>query len=196
MIICLLGASGSGKSTLEEELSKKFGYKKIVSHTTRKPRIGEINGVDYHFIDNARFEDMIRQGLFAEYDEYSKKRVYGTLKSDYQEGNKVVVLTPNGLRQLKKNCQNEDIFTVLVIANLGTRIKRYIDRCGVDKFDFDDKNEIAARVERDYAMFLGIEREVDFIVANNDDDYIFDVAKIIHDNCQDKISKEQLAYTE
>ena len=67
---------------------------------------------------------MICQGLFAEYDEYPKDRLYGTLKSDYQEGNKIVVLTPNGLRQLKKNCPNEKIFTVLVTANLGTRVKR------------------------------------------------------------------------
>ena len=168
MIICLIGASGSGKSTIEKILAEKFKYKKIVSHTTRKPRIGEINGVDYHFIDNARFEDMIRQDLFAEYDEYSQKRIYGTLKSDYEDGDKVVVLTPNGLRQLKKSCPNEGIFTVLVEANLGTRVKRYIDRCGVDKFDFDDKNEIAARVERDYGMFLGLEKEVDMIIDNSE----------------------------
>ena len=168
MIIVLLGASGSGKSTLENEISKRFGYKKIISYTTRKPRIGEINGKDYYFVSNESFEDMIRQGLFAEYDEYSQKRIYGTLKSDYQEGNKIAVLTPNGLRQLKKNCLNEKIFTVLVEANLGTRIKRYIDRCGLDKFDFDDKNEIAARVERDYGMFLGLEREVDLVVDNSE----------------------------
>ena len=169
MIICLIGASGSGKSTLEKILSERFGYNKIISYTTRKPRIGEINGKDYFFINNEKFEDMIHNGLFAEYDEYSQKRIYGTLKNDYQEGNKVVVLTPNGYRQLKKNCPNEKIFAVLVEANLGTRIKRYIDRCGVDKFDFDDKNEIAARVERDYGMFLGLEREVDMVVDNSED---------------------------
>lgn len=168
MIICLLGASGSGKSTLEEEISKKFGYKKIVSHTTRMPRIGEINGKDYHFINNDTFEDMIHQGLFAEYDEYSQKRIYGTLKSDYEEGNKIVVLTPNGLRQLKKNCPNEGIFTVLVTANLGTRVKRYIDRCSVDKFNFDDANEIFARINRDFGMFVGLEREVDMVVDNSE----------------------------
>ena len=168
MIIVILGASGSGKSTLENEIAIRFGYKKIVSHTTRFPRVGEINGKDYHFINNYQFEDMIRQGLFAEYDEYSQKRIYGTLKSDYQEGDKIVVLTPNGLRQLKKNCPNEKIFTVLVEANLGTRIKRYIDRCGADKFDFDDKNEISARVERDFGMFCGLEKEVDMVVDNSE----------------------------
>ena len=168
MIIVLLGASGSGKSTLENEISNRFGYKKIVSYTTRRPRVGEVLDKDYHFINNEKFEKMINKGLFAEYDEYSQKRMYGTLKADYVEGDKVVVLTPNGYRQLKKNCPNEGIFTVLVQANLGTRVKRYIDRCGVDKFDFDDKNEIAARVERDYGMFLGLEKEVDMVVDNSE----------------------------
>lgn len=168
MIIVLLGASGSGKSTLENEISKRFGYKKIVSYTTRRPRVGEVLDVDYHFISNEKFEKMIQQDLFAEYDEYSQNRVYGTVKEDYQNGNKIVVLTPNGLRQLKKNCPNEKIFSVLVEASLGTRVKRYIDRCGVDKFNFDDKNEISARVERDFGMFCGLEREVDLVVDNNE----------------------------
>lgn len=148
MIIVLLGASSSGKSTIESELSTHHGFSKIVSYTTRQPRNNEKNGKDYFFIDNKMFEEFLSRGLFAEFDEYSQNRLYGTLKSDYVDGDKVVVLTPNGLRQLKKNCPNEKIFTVLVEANLGTRIKRYIDRCGVDKFNFDDKNEIASRVER------------------------------------------------
>lgn len=168
MIVVLIGGSGVGKSTLEKILSERFGYKKIVSYTTRRPRIGEVFDKDYHFITNEKFEKMLNQGLFAEYDEYSQKRLYGTAKEDYESGNKVVVLTPNGLRQLKKNCPNEKIFSVLVEANLGTRVKRYIDRCGVDKFNFDDKNEISARVERDYGMFLGLEREVDMVVENSE----------------------------
>ena len=168
MIIVLLGASGSGKSTLENEIVKRFGYKKIVSYTTRRPRVGEVLDKDYHFINNEKFEKMINKGLFAEYDEYSQKRMYGTLKTDYESGNKIAVLTPNGLRQLKKNCPDEKIFTVFVESNLGTRVKRYIDRCGVDKFDFDDKNEIAARVERDFGMFCGLEREVDMVIRNDE----------------------------
>ena len=168
MIIVLLGASGSGKSTIESELSSHHGFSKIVSYTTRQPRNNEKNGKDYFFIDNKMFEDFLSRGLFAEFDEYSQNRLYGTLKSDYIDGNKVVVLTPNGLRQLKKNCPNEDIFTVLVEASLGTRIKRYIDRIGANNFTYDDKNEIASRVERDYSMFLGAEREANLIIQNED----------------------------
>ena len=179
MTIVLLGASGSGKSTLEHELATHHGFEKIVSYTTRQPRDNEENGKDYWFIDNDTFREIMNRDLFAEHDEYSQNRLYGTLKSDYVDGNKVVVLTPNGLRQLKKNCPNEDILTVLVEASLGTRVKRYIDRCGVDKFNFDDKNEIASRVERDYSMFLGLEKEVDLVIHNDEGTNISDLVSDI-----------------
>ena len=179
MIIVLLGASGSGKSTLEHELATHHGFEKIISYTTRQPRNNEENGKDYWFIDNDTFREIMNRDLFAEHDEYSQNRLYGTLKSDYVDGNKVVVLTPNGLRQLKKNCPDDNIFTVLVKASLGTRVKRYIDRCGVDKFNFDDKNEIASRVERDYSMFLGLEKEVDLVIHNDEGTNISDLVSDI-----------------
>ena len=177
--IVLLGASGSGKSTIEHELSEHNGFAKIISYTTRQKRDGEENGRDYYFTNNDTFDDMINRGLFAEYDEYSQKRLYGTLKSDYVEGDNVVVLTPNGLRQLKKNCNADDIFTVFVEASLGTRIKRYIDRCGVDKFNFDDADEIFARINRDFGMFLGLGKEVDIVVRNDEGTDIKEIVKEI-----------------
>ena len=180
MIIALLGASGSGKSEIEKILSSKYGYKKIVSYTTRKPRNGEVYGKDYYFISNEQFLTSLTYDVFAEYDEYSQDRLYGTAKEDYM-GNedKVIVWTPNGLRQLKKNIPDANIFSVLVEANLGTRVKRYISRCGVDKFNFDDKNEIAARVERDYGMFLGLDKEVDLVVQNNEGAELIKIAEDI-----------------
>ena len=181
MIIVLLGASGSGKSTLEHELATHHGFEKIISYTTRQPRESEENGKDYYFVDNDTFNEILDRGLFAEHDEYSQNRLYGTLKSDYVEGNKVVVLTPNGLRQLKKNCPNEDIFTVLVESSLGTRIKRYIDRCDVNKFNFDDAGEIFERINRDFGMFLGLDKEVDLVVHNDEGTNIKDlVADILN----------------
>lgn len=179
MIIVLLGASGSGKSTIENELAAHHGFEKIISYTTRQPRDEEINGKDYYFTNNETFTEMLKDELFAEYDEYSQGRLYGTLISDYTEGNKVVVLTPNGLRQLMMNCSSEDIYPVLIDASLGTRVKRYIDRCGIDKFTFDDKNEIASRVERDFGMFLGMEKEVDLVVDNNEGTNVNDVVEKI-----------------
>lgn len=179
MVIVLLGASGSGKSTIENELAIHHGFNKIISYTTRKPRENEESGKDYYFVDNDTFEEVLKRDLFAEHDEYSQNRLYGTLKNDYLDGDKVVVLTPNGLRQLKKNCPNEDIFTVLVEASLGTRIKRYIDRCGVDKFNFDEAGEIFERINRDFGMFLGIEKEVDLVVHNDEGSDIQDLVSDI-----------------
>lgn len=168
MIVVLLGASGTGKSTLENVLCNKYGFDKIVSYTTREPRTGEIAGIDYNFVDNTIFNELVNDDVLAEWDEYSGKRYYGTMKSDYSGENKVVVLTPNGLRQLKRTIQNNKIFSVLIESGLGTRIKRYIDRCGVDNFTYDDKNEIASRVDRDWSMFLGVNREVDMVIHNDE----------------------------
>lgn len=175
--IVLIGASGSGKSIIEHELSER-GFRKIVSYTTRQPREGEKNGKDYWFVSNDTFKDMLAEGLFAEYEEYSQGRFYGTLKSDYVEGNNVAVLTPNGIRQVKRNLPNSDIYSVLVNADLGTRMLRYINRIGVDKFTYDDKNELCSRADRDFGAFLGSNKEVNLIVDNN---YGTDIKDIVSD---------------
>lgn len=175
--IVLIGASGSGKSTIEHELSER-GFRKIVSYTTRQPREGEKNGRDYWFVSNDTFKDMLAEGLFAEYEEYSQGRFYGTLKSDYVEGNNVAVLTPNGIRQVKRNLPNSDIYSVLVNADLGTRMLRYINRIGVNKFTYDDKNELCSRADRDFGMFLGMNKEVNLVVDNN---YNANIKSIVSD---------------
>lgn len=166
MVICIVGASGSGKTTIQNELASHFGYERVISYTTRSARLGEENGKDYYFITNEQFNEMLSLGLMAEHDEYSQGRQYGTLKTDYLDGDKVVVLTPNGLRQVRKSIDNKNIVVVYVTAPLGERIIRYIKRIGADKFTYDDKNEIASRVERDYAMFLGMDKEADITVWN------------------------------
>lgn len=177
MILAILGASGSGKSSLEKILSSDYGFQKIIPYTTRGKRPGEENNKDYIFTDNDTFQNLIKEGLLAEWDEYSKNRMYGTLVSDYLDGDKVVVLTPNGLRQLKENLtEKQNIFSILIEASLGTRIKRYINRCGVDSFTYEDKNEIASRVDRDWSMFLGVNREVDIVIYNDGHTNIYELA--------------------
>lgn len=189
MVICIVGASGSGKTTIQNELASHFGYERVISYTTRSARPGEENGKDYYFITNEQFNEMLSLGLMAEYDEYSQGRQYGTLKTDYLDGDKVVVLTPNGLRQVRKSIDNKNIVVVYVTAPLGERIIRYIKRIGADKFTYDDKNEIASRVERDYAMFLGMDKEADITVWNEREEdlqnNIEDILRIVKERKND-----------
>lgn len=169
MIIAIIGASGAGKDTLSNTLKEIYGYKEVVSFTTRDMRPGEVNGKNYHFVSEEEFRNMISEGIFAEYTEYTQKRFYGTRKEDYlKASNKtVVILTPNGYRQMQKTLGKENIFAVLITAPLGTRVKRYIDRCKEEKFTYDDMNEVNARINRDYGMFLDMEMEVDLVVNNS-----------------------------
>src|SRR5262249_26019024 len=73
--------SGSGKTTLLQHLLSTFPDLKFsVSHTTRQPRAGEKNGVDYFFTDRSAFKGMVERGEFLEWAEYYGQ-LYGTARS-------------------------------------------------------------------------------------------------------------------
>lgn len=179
MIIAICGASGSGKSELSKVLNSVGNVKEIVSYTTRASRPGEKYGQDYYFVSNDVFHTMIENGDFCEYEEYSQNRFYGTSKESILNAANSdelfsVVVTPNGMRAIEKALEENGVsksncLTVLVEASLGTRVKRYIDRVGSDDFNFDDMNEINARVNRDFGMFLNMEKYCDIVLDNSID---------------------------
>ena len=80
-MVVLVGESGSGKSSIEKYLVHNYGYEKIVTYTTRPMRDGEVDGVDYHFIDKSQFRRFKLQDFFAETAEYNGW-YYGTAKKD------------------------------------------------------------------------------------------------------------------
>nr|CAX73749.1 guanylate kinase [Schistosoma japonicum] len=79
------GPSGAGKSTVLQMLMEKFpnNFGFSVSHTTRKPRPGEKDGIDYHFTDRDTFLSEISEGKFLEYAEFAGN-IYGTSRSAVQ----------------------------------------------------------------------------------------------------------------
>ena len=84
-LIIVTGLSGSGKTTLVDHALQVFtGAERVISCTTRKPRIGEENGVHYRFFSHKEFCARKRTGEFAEDARVYKQR-YGTLKKDISE---------------------------------------------------------------------------------------------------------------
>ena len=84
-LIVLSGPSGVGKSTvIAELLSQQQDIHFSVSFTTRKPRVGEANGVNYNFVDRTEFEGMIARGELLEHAEYVGN-YYGTSLKVIQE---------------------------------------------------------------------------------------------------------------
>lgn len=80
-LFVISGPAGAGKSEIVKLLLKKHPDVRVsVSCTTRKPRPGEVNGVSYHFVDDARFDELVAQDAFYEWAKVHQNR-YGTLKS-------------------------------------------------------------------------------------------------------------------
>jgi len=80
LLIVISAPSGTGKTTLCDRLISEFRTMKYsVSCTTRQPRDGEIDGVDYHFLTEEAFQKKVDQGAFLEYA-MVHDRMYGTLK--------------------------------------------------------------------------------------------------------------------
>lgn len=85
LLVILTGPSGSGKDTIRTELFKKYPQAiRVVTITTRAPREGEINGINYYFVDQETFQKMQEEGRFLETVEYSGN-FYGTTKQALEE---------------------------------------------------------------------------------------------------------------
>lgn len=107
-IVVLSAPSGGGKTTIakavREKYPERFGFS--VSATTRKPRAGERDGVDYHFWTRERFLAEVKAGKFLEHAEYAGE-LYGTLKSEVdkvlQSGLHVLLdIEVEGARQVRR----------------------------------------------------------------------------------------------
>lgn len=155
-MIVLVGESASGKSTIEKELVKKYGLKKIISYTTRKPRNNEIDGIDYHFVTEENFFELQKNEFFAETATYNGWH-YGTAKEDCTN-DKVAVLTPHGLRQIRK-IKDINIISFYIYVPRRDRLIKILQRG-------DNIEEAYRRNLSDVGQFDGIEDEVDFIIEN------------------------------
>jgi guanylate kinase len=100
----ITGPSGVGKGTLIRALMERFPQLRLsISATTRQPRPGETQGVDYHFLTQDEFEKRLQNGEFLEHAEYAGNR-YGTLRSELDRAADGLVLEIElqGARQVRE----------------------------------------------------------------------------------------------
>ena len=122
--------SGSGKTTLLQHLLRSLKDLKFsVSYTTRRPRQGEQNGVDYFFTDRASFQSMVGSGAFLEWAEFNGQ-LYGTARAFVHEqleaGNDVILdIDVQGARQVKSKMPNAKAIFIMPpsFAELERRLK-------------------------------------------------------------------------
>ena len=106
-VFVITGPSGVGKGTLIRTLRERVPELELsVSATTRPPRPGEQDGVDYHFLSDAEFARRVEDGEFVEHATYSGRR-YGTLRSELErrlrDGHPVVLeIEVQGARQVRR----------------------------------------------------------------------------------------------
>ncbi|MCM1010157.1 MAG: guanylate kinase [Fusobacterium sp.] len=109
--VCVVsGPSGVGKDTVLNAFKGKFKdfFSRVVTCTTREPRPGEVNGVNYHFLSNDEFRKGVANNEFAEYVCNFSGRYYGTRKADIDNAiatgkNVVMAIDVDGAMNIKKS---------------------------------------------------------------------------------------------
>lgn len=169
MIVVLMGETASGKTSLAKELEKNYGFNRIITYTTRKPREGELGNKDYHFITKETFEEIDAANGFIETDYYKDEDIYyGSSYGDFAyyrehpEKNAVAVLTPAGARMLNRAGFN--VITVYLCAHQEERIERALKRSSYKLTKMDLQNLIT-RLSRDEGMFKHIVAECNIMVS-------------------------------
>lgn len=168
--VALVGASATGKSTVERILQEDYGHNRCVSITTRPMRDYERDGVDYHFLTVADIDQLEEEGLLAERTCFNGWH-YGLTVAEIEEGG-VVVIEPNGLRQIIKKVGRENVFVVYLTYPDKERLIRSL----VARND-NDVDEVIRRFQADKKDMQGMEDVADIIIRNEDS---HKTAKMIH----------------
>ena len=127
IMVILSSPSGVGKTTLTKKVQQKYQTFKIsVSHTTRLPRSNEVDGIDYHFISNKKFEELIKSNKFYEYAKIFEN-YYGTLKENVDQTilqNDIIFdIDWQGTKQLS-NYKNLNLVKIYLITNNKEELKK------------------------------------------------------------------------
>lgn len=157
-MLIIIGPSASGKTEAAKILEKKYGLKKVITHTTRNKRIGEIDDVDYHFIDKKLFLKLKNENFFVETMSYNDN-FYGTSKKEISD-NKCVVLDPSGAEAFY-NLHDQRIYIVFFICSEDICKQRMINR-------LDQHDIILKRLKSDRLVFNEEKQKIANVLINSE----------------------------
>jgi guanylate kinase len=163
-VFVITGPSGVGKGTLIRTLLERIPELELsVSATTRSPRPGEVDGVDYHFLSDAEFDRRVQAGDFVEHADYSGRR-YGTLREELDRrtsgGSPVVLeIEVQGARQIARSMP-EAVRIFIAPPSEDALRTRLIGR------GTDDAEEVEARLASAREELLA-QREFPHVVVND-----------------------------
>ena len=178
IMVILSSPSGVGKTTLTKKIQQKYqSFKISVSHTTRKPRSNEIDGVDYHFISDKEFKKLIYEKKFYEYAKIFEN-FYGTLKKTVDEDiitNDIIFdIDWQGTKQLSKFKNLELIKIYLITEDKEELKKRLIKR------NQNSEDEIKKRF-KSFDKDIKHWNDYDYILINKNLEVCFkQIENIIH----------------
>lgn len=165
-MLIILGKTASGKNTIVNELVKNYGFKQLVTYTTRPKRKGEIEGVTYHYISLEEFKKKDREGFFAESSYFCPASggewAYGTSLEDFKKADdKTVLITnPRGYYSLLSNIGLGHACSIYIIAKEDILLDRLEERG-------DSFLEAQRRIVADREDFEDVGNYVDFWIAND-----------------------------
>jgi guanylate kinase len=176
-VFVITGPSGVGKGTLIRNLLERVPELELsVSATTRAPRPGEVEGVDYHFLDEAEFDRRVLEGDFLEHADYSGRR-YGTLRSELErrlaEGASVVLeIEVQGARQVAQ--QMPEAMRIFIAPPSEEALRTRLVGRGTDDDEQRERRLATAKSE------LAAQDEFDTVVINDRlDDAADDLERIV-----------------
>jgi len=177
LLIVLSGPSGVGKGTVRKEIFSQpdTAFEYSISMTTRKPREGEVHGVDYFFKSREEFEELISQGKLLEYAEYVGN-YYGTpvdyVRETLDAGRDVFLeIEVKGARQVREKFP-EGLFIFLMPPSLTELQNRIVTR-GTETEDLIRNRMLTAREEIEMMHLY------DYVVENDRVEHACDRIKAI-----------------
>lgn len=138
------GPSGTGKGTIAKQLLEQDkNIKFSVSVTTRAPRHNEVEGVDYYFISNEKYDELLKQDAFYEFVDSQYGSRYGTLRSEVDSfinvGQDVLFdMDWEGARQMRQKAPNDVVTIYLLPPSIKELHERLVNR-GTDSKEVIDK---------------------------------------------------------